>query len=291
MIRPAILRRRMRRTAVAVAVALSAVACSTGPGPSNSPSSARVTPARLTHALPDDPVRMLFPATGAESRWTQGLSVFGQQVAGAVEASCARDGGIAPPERGPLTFIRVSAIPDLDFLGRHGFAHGAELPAPEARSTPTGSGSPAVVRRCRAEGGAAARAVHDAYATLQRRWFSEVTSVRRDPVTVRALEALPECLAGQGFRVSDEDDFFGLVDSRLLTASTADFPRVDRELGHAYATCMRPVEAAREPARLRLRTRFIAQHVDEVRELRETFVASLRRAEKEYGVRLTFPAP
>jgi hypothetical protein len=54
---------------------------------------------------------------------------------------------------------------------------------------------------------------------------------------------------------------------------------------------MRPVEAVREPARLRLRRHFLADHDDEIRELRETLVPSLRRAEKQHGLGLVFPAP
>lgn len=54
---------------------------------------------------------------------------------------------------------------------------------------------------------------------------------------------------------------------------------------------MRPVEAVREPARLRLRTRFLADHADRIRELRKNLVPSLHRAERRYGVRLVSPRP
>ncbi|MFD8734054.1 hypothetical protein ACFV06_03950 [Streptomyces sp. NPDC059618] len=54
---------------------------------------------------------------------------------------------------------------------------------------------------------------------------------------------------------------------------------------------MRPVEAVREPARLRLRARFLTDHATEVRTLRATLVPSLHRAEEKNGVRLVFPAP
>ncbi|WP_199840466.1 hypothetical protein [Streptomyces sp. AS58] len=105
------------------------------------------------------------------------------------------------------------------------------------------------------------------------------------------MDALPGCFAEHGFQVRDENSFLGLVDSRLLSASSADFPRVNRELGRAYATCMRPVEAVREPACLSLRTRFLTQHANQVDELRKNLVPSLHRAERRYGVRLMFPAP
>lgn len=57
------------------------------------------------------------------------------------------------------------------------------------------------------------------------------------------------------------------------------------------ADCVRPVEALCEPARPRLRRRPLGDHGDEGRELRETLVPSLRRAEKVHGPGLVFPAP
>jgi hypothetical protein len=301
MIRPANRRRLLAHTAVATAVALLTTACSSGPDTADKPSTGTraesVVSARLTRTLPDDPVRMVLPVSGAETRWTQGLGVFGQQVARTAEASCGRETGSRPREQDPLAFIPFSDIPDLDFLARHGFGQSAEVPrsalaaASPAAGRPSGSGRSDAPSRCRGEGATAGRAVFESYAPLQEQWFRELTSLRRDPATLRALDTLPGCLAGFGHRVRDEDGFLGLVDSRLLNASTAEFPRVARDLGRAYATCMRPVEAVREPARLRLRDRFIAEHADDVRELRRTLVPSLRRAEKEYGARLVFPEP
>ncbi|MGW2559346.1 hypothetical protein ACWCXB_08900 [Streptomyces sp. NPDC001514] len=291
MIRPASPRRLVARTAAAAATFLLAVACSTGPGPSGSTSPAPDTPARVTYAPPDDPVRMLFPTTGAETRWTQGLDVFGQQVARTVAASCARDSGIGLPDQAPPAFIPFSGVPDLEFLAQHGFGYSAEVPDPASSPAPSRSGSPAEVRRCLDEGASAARLTRDAYAPFQRLWFRELASLRRDPATIRAFGALPGCLAEHGFQVRDEDSFLGLVDSRLLSADSADFSHVNRELGRAYASCMRPVEAVREPARLRLRTRFLTDHADQVRELRKNLFPSLHRAEQRYGVRLIFPAP
>jgi hypothetical protein len=295
MIHSVISRKLVARTAVAAATALLAVACSAHLAPAGGTSDSKppvpVTPARLTHALPDDPARMLFPATGDETRWTQGLDAFGQQVARTVTDSCAREDGIGLPEQAPPTFIPFSDVPDLRFLARHGFGHSAQLPTPAASPAPTRLGSPTAIRRCRAKGAAAANAVRDVYAPLQGQWFRQLAPLRHDPATVRALDALPDCLAGYGYHVRDQDDFFRIVDSRLQTAAPAAFAHVDRELGRAYAACMRPVEVAREPARLRLRVRFLADHADQIRELRKTFVPSLRRAEQRYGVRLSFPAP
>ncbi|MER6092097.1 hypothetical protein [Streptomyces bluensis] len=291
--RPEIMSRRAAHiTSAAMAAALLA-ACSPTPGSSDTAgaSPAPATPARLTRTLPDDSARMLFPVTGAESRWTQGLDIFGQQVSRAAAASCARDRGIALPEQVPLAFIRFSDVPDLDFIARHGFGQSAEVPAPEATHAVARPGRPAAVRGCRAEGEAAVKALREPYAELQGRWFGRLASVRRDPATARALRTLPDCFAEHGVQARDENGFFSRVDARLNSAAPADLPRVDRELGRAYATCMRPVEAVRERARLRLRTRFLAENADDVRELRETLVPSLRRAEKEHGVHLAFPAP
>jgi hypothetical protein len=54
---------------------------------------------------------------------------------------------------------------------------------------------------------------------------------------------------------------------------------------------MRPVEAVREPARLRLRARFLTDHAAQVRTLRATLFPSLRRAAREHALSLVFPAP
>ncbi|WP_328976573.1 hypothetical protein [Streptomyces canus] len=293
----------LARTTVAAAAALLTAACGTAAGSSGegppappAPTTAAV-PARVTHALPADPVRMVLPVTGAESRWTQGLDVFGQQVARTAAADCARADGIGLTEQVPLAFISYAELPDLGFLARHGFGHGTEVPPPTpaptsaARPAPARSGGPAQIRRCRAEGEAAAEAVRKVYLPVQRAWFGELSATRRAPAAARALRVLPDCLADQGYRVRDEEAFFALVDSRLMNAPAADYARVDRALGSAYATCMRPVETVREPMRLELRERFLADHAEEIRELRAALVPALRRAEKAYGLRLAFPTP
>ncbi|MFE9605892.1 hypothetical protein [Streptomyces hokutonensis] len=316
----------LARAAMAVAAALLTGACSTAAGSTTAggtPAPAPA-PARLTYALPADPARMVLPTTGAESRWTQGLDAFGQQVASSVTADCAREHGFALPEQVPPAFISYSNLPDLAFLGRHGFGHGAEVPgpgsawsrqpagspgsvanpspaqtpaplvspAPSESGSPASakSGSPAQIRDCQTRGSAAAGKVRGVYLPLQKRWFGELATTRDDPAA-EAIAALPRCLAKQGYRVRDEDAFFSLVDSRLMKASSADFARVDTALGSVYATCMRPVEAVREPARRALRERFLADNAQEIRALRAALVPALRRAEKEYGVRLAFPAP
>ncbi|MET9406293.1 hypothetical protein ABZX90_11065 [Streptomyces sp. NPDC002935] len=40
-----------------------------------------------------------------------------------------------------------------------------------------------------------------------------------------------------------------------------------------------------------MRERFLADHAEEIRDLRAALVPALHRAGKRYGVRLAFPAP
>ncbi|MBK3643628.1 hypothetical protein [Streptomyces sp. MBT33] len=282
--------------AVAV-VAVLLTACSADPAPHSAGVAAAdgpaqpVTRAHLSLTPPADPVRMALPATGAETRWTQGLDVFVQQVSRAATASCAAERGAAVPRQVPLAFIRFFEIPDLDFIARHGTSESAAVPTSAPHASATRPADPAVLRECGAEGKAAADALRDLYAPLQQRWFAELVSLRHDPATVKSLRALPPCLAGHGIRVRDENGFFALADARMQTAAAAELPRESRALGRAYAACMRPVEAVREPARERLRARFLKSHTREIRALRGTLVPALRHAETRYDVRLAFPAP
>ncbi|MGW1621157.1 hypothetical protein [Streptomyces sp. NPDC002172] len=279
------------RAALAAAVALLGTACSTDAVRQSGPPAATVAPARLGRTLPDDPVRMVLPATGAETRWTQGLYVFAQQVTRVAAVDCARRGGFALPVETPLAFIRFFALPDLDFVARHGLSTSADVPAPATAPTTARAGSAAQVRRCRAQGTKAAAALSDLYLPLEQRWFGELGAVDRAPATVRARRGLPGCLAGHGVPAKDERAFMGAADARQQAATPADLPATERALGRVYADCMRPVEAVRDPARLSLRTRFLADHAAEVRTLREKLLPALRAAEKRYGVPLVFPQP
>lgn len=284
-------------TAVTLALLTTAVAtaCTAAPAaqPAFGPRAATVTPARLGDTLPADPARMVLPATGAESRWTQGLDVFVQQVQRAAVASCAREHGFTLPAQTPLAFIRFSELPDLDFIDRHGTSESAAVPTPSASPAPARTGATAEVRACLAQGTAAAEALRDRYAEVQGQWFDTITSLRRDPATLRALRTLPDCFTRYGISARDENAFFGLADQLMQTADASGLPVRERELGQAYAACMRPVEAVREPARAKLRARFLAapEHADAVRALRTTLVPALRAAAKRYGVPLVFPEP
>ncbi|MFF4114966.1 hypothetical protein ACFY0P_16040 [Streptomyces sp. NPDC001714] len=290
---------RSARPALAAAtlalLATTVTACTTGQAaqPDAGPRAATVTPARLGDTLPADPVRMVLPATGAETRWTQGLDVFVQQVQRAAAASCARDRGFTLPAQPPIAFIRYSELPDLDFIARHGTSESATVPAPSASPAPARTGAAAEVHTCLAQGTAAAEALRDRYAGIQGQWFGTLTSLRRDPATLRALHTLPDCFARYGIKVQDENAYFALADQLMQTADASGLRVQGRRLGQAYAACMRPVEAVREPDRAKLRARFLASpgHAAAVRALRTTLVPALRAAEKRYGVPLVFPEP
>ncbi|MEV6541703.1 hypothetical protein [Streptomyces sp. NPDC051665] len=283
------------RTALAVAVALLVTACSAQAadvaGRPSGTRAAPVTPARLGRTLPADPVRMVLPATGAETRWTQGLYVFGQQVDRAATAGCARRGGFALPAEIPLAFIRFFALPDLDFIARHGLSAGAELPAPAIAPSTARAGTAAEVRRCRAEGAKAAAVLSDLYLPVEQRWFGELGPVDRAPATVRARRGLSGCLSAHGVKARDEQAFIAAAEAREQSATAAELPAVEAELGHIYATCMRPVEAARTPARLHLRTGFLTTHTAAIRTLRTKLLPAMRAAEHRYDVPLVFPEP
>ncbi|MEU7380522.1 hypothetical protein AB0A91_11050 [Streptomyces sp. NPDC042207] len=282
------------------AAAALVTACSGGAVPADRSSTAggpQASPARLGYDLPDDPATMLFPATGAETRWTQGLEVFTQQVARVTAASCARDTGTGFFGQPPLAFIRFSDVPDLDFVARHGFGQSAEVPeptapAPSAGAPATGrSADHATARDCRGRAQAAAETLRGPYAGLQAQWLRGLSSLHSDPAVARALRSLPACFSAHGVKARDEDGFFARADAALNTAAPTELPCLDREFGSVYATCMRPVEAVREPARVRARRSFLTENATEVRDLRRDLVPSLRRAERRYGVRLAFPAP
>ncbi|WP_327121957.1 hypothetical protein OG206_31325 [Streptomyces sp. NBC_01341] len=284
--------RSLARIATAVSTVLLTAACSTAVGAPDGQQPAAEAPGRLTHALPDDPARMVLPATGAETRWTQGLNVFGQQVARAAAAECARAGGFGLTEEVPVAFIPFGDLPDLGFLGRHGFGRSAEVPAGPAAPAPARPGEAAEIDRCRAVGATAAEQVAKGYQPLQRAWFGALdTAMKRDAAAGRALRDLPGCLAGEGYAAAGQRAFFALVDRRLMGTPAADLARVNTELGAAYAHCMRPVEAVREPVRRKLRERFLADHAGETRDLRTVLFPALHRAGERYGVRLVFPAP
>ncbi|MFJ1808312.1 MULTISPECIES: hypothetical protein [unclassified Streptomyces] len=248
---------------------------------------------------------MVLPATGADTRLTVGLGTFGQTVSATVAARCAHDAGRPRPQGPPPMFVRLGALPDLDLLERDGFnsgpapdlpsvLHTAANPAGPGSASAEGSGgdSDGVVRRCASAGTSAVRSLDALSSPLQSKWWNELDALRSRPQVRRVLAEVPECLENRhDLRVNSEEDFFALVDSRL--AEYADdataFVRQDLELADAYADCMRPVEAVREPLRKELRERFVAENSREIAALRSGLGPAVRELEKRHGVRISFP--
>ncbi|MGW0869240.1 hypothetical protein ACWD3Z_01985 [Streptomyces sp. NPDC002740] len=295
-----------RHPAQSVPVALLMVAAIGGCSASASPAADRTDPARrttaaarLSHTFPQDPIPMVFPATGADTRLTVGLGTFGQTVGAAVTARCAQNAGRPRPQSPPPMFVRLGALPDLDLLERDGFNGGPTPDLPSVLRTATNSAKPGaaspdgVVRRCAAAGSTAVRGLDALTSPLQGTWWNQLDALRHEPRVRRALAEVPKCLEDRHhLRVKDEEDFFTLVDGRL--AEHADdataLVREDRELAGAYADCMRPVETVREPLREKLRERFVAQNSREIAALRSALGPAVRELEKRHGVRFSFPA-
>ncbi|MDX3129694.1 hypothetical protein PV367_07750 [Streptomyces europaeiscabiei] len=252
---------------------------------------------------------MVLPATGADTRLTVGLGAFGQTVSAAVTARCTHDAGRPRPQGPPPMFVRLGALPDLDLLERDGFnsgpapdlpsvlratANSAEPGAAFADGSGSGGDSDAVVSRCASAGTTAVRSFDALFSPLQSRWWDELDALGNRPQVRRALAKVPACLEHRhDLRVNSEDDFFSLVDSRL--AKYADdataFAREDRDLAGAYADCMRPVEAVREPLREELREQFVSENTREIAALRSKLGPSVEELEKRHGVRISFPTP
>lgn len=287
--------------------AIGGCAASASPAPDRPAPVLRTTAAaRLSHVFPEDPVPIVLPATGADTRLTVGLGAFGQTIGAAVTARCTDAAGLPRPQGPPPMFVRLGALPDLDLLRRDGFNGdpAPELPSvlrtaanatgPSAHSTAVShADSDAVVRRCAAAGANAVRSLDALTSPLQSKWWNEIDALRDRPRVRDALAKVPECLEHRHhLRVNSEDDFFALVDSRLAARADDDsaLVREDHELAGAYADCMRPVEAVREPLRQKLRRRFVAENSREVAAVRSKLGPVVRQMEKRYGVRISFLA-
>ncbi|MFI6334351.1 hypothetical protein [Streptomyces sp. NPDC050535] len=285
-----------------MAAAIGGCSASASPAADQPAPAGRATAAApLSHALPQDPVPMVLPATGADTRLTVGLGTFGQTVSAAVTARCAHDAGRPRPQGPPPMFVRLGALPDLDLLERDGFNGGPAPDLPSVLRTAADSAEPgaasaddsdAVVLRCAAAGTTAVRALDALSSPLQSEWWNTLDTLRSQPRVRHALAEVPKCLDRRhNLRVDNEDDFFALVDSRLAEHAddTTALVREDHELAGAYADCMRPVEAVREPLRQKLRERFVAENSREIASLRSQLGPAVRELEKRHGVHISFP--
>ncbi|MFF7774449.1 hypothetical protein ACFZCG_08440 [Streptomyces tanashiensis] len=286
--------RPRRLGALALCAALSALtaACTGSPStpdtaaPRHPPSAP--PPAAVSYGMPEDPASMVLPTTGAGTRWTQGLDAFGKLAGAWAVDRCARRLGETAPDSPPPMFTRYQAVPDLPFLAAHGFREGALVPGapPVARSTTDPLTPPGPrLRGCLAEGGTVARDLAEVYARLQSDWFAEIAPVDRAPDVREAFAGLGRCLADHQVDARDEEAFFGLVDQRLQAAD-AD---AARSLGRVYATCMKPVEAVREPLREKAAVSFRVSHAAEIARVRTELPRKISELEKRYRIRISFP--
>ncbi|MCZ1001251.1 hypothetical protein O1M63_29370 [Streptomyces mirabilis] len=81
----------------------------------------------MTHAMPADITDLVLPVTGADTRWAQGLDALGRLAADKATRQCLASHDASMPPQPPVSFLRFSAVPDLDFIARHGF-NGVPVP-------------------------------------------------------------------------------------------------------------------------------------------------------------------
>ncbi|UIX33601.1 hypothetical protein [Streptomyces sp. GQFP] len=277
-------------TLLTLVTLITLVACAAGCSkPSASPAggdpaAATFRASPVTYEVPADLTPAVLPATGAESRWSQGLDAFGEAVADGEIRDCVRSRGEEMPDLAPLAFTRYMDLPDLEFIRRHGFGSTAvPVPSPDPAASQDSPG-PELMRRCLAAGQTVLNEFRALYGPLRMSWFKVIGRLGSDESVALAYRAFPSCLAQRGVRVKSESRFFGLVDQRLAAGGT------DMGLAADYATCMAPVEAAREPLREELRTRFVTDHRQEIKELTEKLMPRVRKLAARYKVRLCFPA-
>ncbi|MFF2512696.1 hypothetical protein [Streptomyces sp. NPDC058086] len=245
----------------------------------------------VTHTMPTDITDLVLPATGADTRWAQGLDALGRLAADKATRQCLASHDATMPPQPPVSFLRYSAVPDLDFIARHGF-NGVPVPDGAAATSTAGSpadaapsGPDAAQRTCLTRGSAVGNDFRTSYLRLQTQWWQEVASLNSTPEVRSAFGEFGRCLAGHKTPAKDESAFFDLVDRRLQAGDT------DRSLGALYATCMKPVEDTREPLRQHLRDNFREEHRGEVEKVRTTLPRTIRDLERRYDIRISFPAP
>ncbi|MFD7624461.1 hypothetical protein ACFV7Q_00195 [Streptomyces sp. NPDC059851] len=299
--RPARRARRPRRQAVlavlltGTALALSS-ACSAperpaaAAAPEGAPASGPAVP--VSYGVPQDTTAMVLPASGKDTRLTQGLDGFANLARTEATRVCLAAAHARAPAAPPAMFIRLFEIPDLETVARNGFA-AAPVPSPGAAPASAGAAPDAALTdRCGREGAAAAAEVQSVYGPLQSLWLTGLAQLEREESVVAARKGLAACLAGKGVRAADENQFFDHVDRTLQTVDGQEAMRAeDRRLGAVYAACMEPVEAVREPLRTKLRERFAADHQADLAQIRATLPQRIAVVEQRRGIRFSVPAP
>ncbi|MCX4980609.1 hypothetical protein [Streptomyces sp. NBC_00572] len=288
---PRAARRPRRLGALVLCAALAPLvgACTSTPNAAG-PQERRASPvpASVSYAMPADVASLVLPTTGEGTRWTQGLDAFGRLAAAWAVDGCARRLGETVPDSPPPMFTRYSGLPDLDFLRTHGFGEGTAVPGTPPVTHPTTDPPTAPgprLQRCLAEGRTVGQELTQVYARLHMSWFAEIAPVDRAPEVRRAYAGLGRCLAAHEVNARDEAAFFALVDRRLQAADTAG----TRRLGAVYATCMKPVEAARVPLREKAAATFRASHSAEIAKLRTELPKKIGELEQRYRIRISFP--
>ncbi|MFF4814427.1 hypothetical protein ACFY2K_07545 [Kitasatospora sp. NPDC001309] len=291
--------RRPRRTTAphpAAGLLCAALALTTGCSAAGPGATAAIAPpsaerAAVDYRLPTDLTPMLLPATGVDTRLTQGLDGFTALVRDRAMRDCLATARVQVPDAPPPMFIRQFEIPDLAHIARHGFSPSTVPTAPAPMSgTSSASADPAAQQRCDREGATASDHLRSGYGPLQSAWLTGLAVLERDEAVLAARRELPDCLSGQGVRADGEQHFFDQVDRALQSAPTEEAARAeDRRLGAAYARCMRPVEAAREPLRAALRDTFVREHGAELARVRDALPGRVAELEQRYSIRFGVP--
>jgi hypothetical protein len=226
-------------------------------------------------------VAMLLPTSGTEARWTQGLLRFVWAVRYQSTRACVRARGVPMPLVPPPLFVRFYALPDLDFIRRHGFS--TEVRDPERH--PAGPPSQAVAttqRACQQAAGQLAQDMQSTYAGLQAEWLDSLGALQADPGVEAAYRAVPRCFASHQVRASTEAAFFTVLARQRGAAA-------QHRLAVVYAACLAPVEKLRTAKRQAMRAGFLARHEQEVRALEATLVPQLQALSRNTGVPIVFP--
>ncbi|MER7760691.1 hypothetical protein [Streptomyces sp. NPDC097619] len=288
--------RRLRAVVLFAALGSLTVACAAPASPPGTPAPAvpatrsAARTAAVSYDMPADITSLVLPTTGEDTRWTQGLDALGSLAAAWEADGCARDLGQSLPDSPPPMFTRYRALPDLTHLAAHGFAADNLVPGAPTAPRP-GADAPArpgpELRTCLSRGRAVGQELVEVYGPLQSAWFTEVATIDRTPEVRAAFAGLGDCLTAHRVDAADESAFFDLVDQRLQAADDT----AARGLGKVYATCMKPVEAVRQPLRARAASRFRASHSAEITTVRARLPGKIADLEKRYRIRISFPKP